>query len=128
MLVLSGHKLAVPDDIGVVWRHARVERADFFQYRLREVRNEEAAAEHTLKFPIALERIASGASAANAVRNIAEGDGAVADGADHLFPAPEIFENLRDVFVRIEIESRPAPARDMHGIVLAQVDVLEFQG
>jgi hypothetical protein len=60
---LARHQLAVDDDVGVVWREARVHGADLFEDGLRIVRNQEPAPEETLQVAVSFERI-SGHSAA----------------------------------------------------------------
>src|SRR3984885_11537066 len=128
LLVLTRHQFAVDDNTRIIRATGpRIKRARFFENGLRKVRYQKSASEHRLQLPVAFQRVSGHTAAANPVGNISESDSAMADGSNNFVARPEIFERLRDIFVRKQIERRTTPTRDMNSVVTAQIHILQLQ-
>src|SRR5271170_2063872 len=127
-LVLAGNQLAIDHDFRCVRLNAGIDRASPLEDRLRIMRDDESASEHRLKLLVPLKCESGHLTTFDPVRNIAESDRTVADGADDFILGPEILQRLRYMLVGEQIEGRTTAACYVDRIVLAQINVLQLQG
>src|SRR5271169_6284674 len=91
------------------------------------MRDKKPAAEHALQFLVSLKCVSGRLAAANTIRNVAEGDGAVTDGPDDLILGPKVLQRLRHFLIWIEVEGRAPSACYVNRVIAIEVHIFQLQ-